>query len=167
MRNWCGLSNAIEPVSRTLLVELETDNAKGELFPGGYTDVHFKLPNNGHAVKIAANALLFQADGPRVATATPDGKVQLHAVTLGRDFGTDVEITTGIQAGDAVVLNPPALLANGAHVHVRPTPAAKADGPGTQPVMRSPRQRSRSHESQNPSLARDLRGTCCFHAGRL
>ena len=123
-------ANAIEPVSRTLLVELETDNAKGELFPGGYTDVHFKLPNNGHAVRIAANALLFQADGPRVATATPDGKVQLHAVTLGRDFGTDVEITTGIQAGDAVVLNPPALLANGAHVHVRPTPAAKADGPG-------------------------------------
>ncbi|WP_266182039.1 efflux RND transporter periplasmic adaptor subunit [Dyella humicola] len=120
-------ANAIEPVSRTLLVELETDNAKGELFPGGYTDVHFTLPNTSHAVRVAANALLFQSEGLRVATAAPNGRVVLHAVTLGRDFGTEVEITTGLQPGDAVILNPPASLASGSSVRVRQTPAAGAD----------------------------------------
>ncbi len=128
-------ANAIEPVSRTLLVELETDNAKGELFPGGYTDVHFKLPNTGHAVKIAANALLIQSDGPRVATATKDGHVVLHAVTLGRDFGTEVEITNGIQTGDAVILNPPASLASGSTVHVHKSdPAVSGAGATSDPA---------------------------------
>ncbi|WP_267221288.1 efflux RND transporter periplasmic adaptor subunit [Dyella silvae] len=120
-------ANAIESVSRTLLVELETDNAKGELFPGGYTDVHFTLPNTSHAVRVAANALLFQSDGLRVATAAPNGRVELHAVTLGRDFGTEVEITTGLQPGDPVILNPPASLASGSTVRVRQAPVASAD----------------------------------------
>lgn len=120
-------ANAIEPVSRTLLVELEADNGNGELFPGGYTDVHFKLPNSSHAVRVAANALLFQSEGTRVATVTPKGQVVLHPVTLGRDFGTEVEITTGINAGDAVILNPPASLASGSTVHVRHAEPASPD----------------------------------------
>jgi RND family efflux transporter MFP subunit len=112
-------ANAIEPVSRTLLVELEADNSKGELFPGGYTDVHFKLPNNSHSVRVAANALLFRSEGLAVATTTPDGHVVLREVTVGRDFGTDVEIATGLEAGDTVILNPPASLASGSVVRVR------------------------------------------------
>jgi RND family efflux transporter MFP subunit len=112
-------ADAIEPRARTLLVELEADNAKGELLPGGYTDVHFKLPVAERGVRISANALLFRAEGPGVATAGPDGHVVLHQITLGRDFGTFVEVLTGLEPGDAVVLNPPASLVTGAVVRVR------------------------------------------------
>jgi RND family efflux transporter MFP subunit len=112
-------ADAIDPRARTLLVELEADNAKGELLPGGYTEVHFKLPVADRGVRIAANALLFRAEGVRVATARPDGHVVLHKVTLGRDFGTAVEVLTGITRGDAVILNPPASLASNAEVRVR------------------------------------------------
>ena len=120
-------ANAIEPTARTLLVELQADNAKGELLPGGYTDVHFKVPSSEAGARIAANALLFRAEGPRVATVDRSGRVVLHEITLGRDFGTVIEVSTGIQVGDAVILNPPASLATGQIVHVRDdqkTPAA-------------------------------------------
>lgn len=112
-------ANAIEPQARTLLVELEADNAKGELLPGGYTEVHFKLPVADRGVRVSANALLFRAEGPQIATSGPDGRVVLHAVKLGRDFGTTVEIHTGIAPGDVVVLNPPASLETGAQVRLR------------------------------------------------
>ena len=112
-------ANAIEPRARTLLVELEADNANGELLPGGYTDVHFKLPGLDRGVRIAANALLFRAEGPRIATVEPNGRVSLHEITLGRDFGTVIEVETGIKAGDAVILNPPASLETGASVRVQ------------------------------------------------
>jgi RND family efflux transporter MFP subunit len=112
-------ANAIEPRARTLLVELEADNAKGELLPGGYTDVHFTLPSPDRGVRVASNALLFRAEGPRIATAGPDGHVVLHEITLGRDFGTVVEVSTGLKAGDVVILNPPASLQTGTVVRVQ------------------------------------------------
>jgi RND family efflux transporter MFP subunit len=111
-------ANAIEPRARTLLVELEVNNAKGELLPGGYTDVHFKLPIADRSVRVSANAVLFRAEGPQIAIAGPDGQVVLHEVTLGRDFGTAIEVLTGIAPGDAVVLNPPASLATGGQVRL-------------------------------------------------
>jgi RND family efflux transporter MFP subunit len=111
-------ANAIEPQARTLLIELEADNAKGELLPGGYTDVHFKLPIPDRGVRVSANALLFRTEGPQIATAGADGHVVLHEVTLGRDFGTAVEVLTGIAPGDAVVLNPPASVATGGLVRI-------------------------------------------------
>jgi RND family efflux transporter MFP subunit len=111
-------ANAIEPHARTLLVELEADNAKGELLPGGYTEVHFKLPIADRGVRVSATALLFRAEGPQIATTGPDGHVILHAVTLGRDFGTFIEVLTGIAPGDAVVLNPPASIATGGQVRL-------------------------------------------------
>jgi RND family efflux transporter MFP subunit len=112
-------ANAIEPRARTLLVELEADNAKGDLLPGGYTDVHFKLPGLDGGVRIAANALLFRAEGPRVATVEPNHHVVLHEITLGRDFGAVIEVATGLKAGDTVILNPPALLHTGTVVRVQ------------------------------------------------
>jgi RND family efflux transporter MFP subunit len=117
--NLVRTANAIEPRARTLLVELEADNAKGELLPGGYTDVHFKLLGLNRGVRIAANALLFRAEGPRIATVDSNGHVSLHEITLGRDFGTVIEVATGLKAGDAVILNPPASLETGVSVRVR------------------------------------------------
>jgi RND family efflux transporter MFP subunit len=111
-------ASAIDPHARTLLVQLEADNAKGELLPGGYTEVHFKLPIAGRGVLVSANALLFRAEGPQIATTGQDGHVVLHTVTLGRDFGTSVEVQTGIAPGDVVVLNPPTLLETGGQVRL-------------------------------------------------
>jgi RND family efflux transporter MFP subunit len=112
-------ANAINPNSRTLLVELETDNANGQLLPGGYTEVHFKLPAGDRGVQIPANALLFRAEGVRVATINNNGLVALHEVTLGRDFGSTIEVLAGVSAGDMVILNPPASATDGVTVHVR------------------------------------------------
>jgi multidrug efflux pump subunit AcrA (membrane-fusion protein) len=70
-------------------------------------------------VRVAANTLLFRAEGPRIATVAPDGRAVLHEITLGRDFGTMIEVPTGLTPGDAVILNPPASLETGVLVHVR------------------------------------------------
>jgi RND family efflux transporter MFP subunit len=124
-------ASAIEPRARTLLVELEADNAKGELLPGGYTEVHFKLSSDARGIQVSANALLFRAEGVQVATASADGHVVLHDVTMGRDFGAAVEILTGIEPGDSVLLNPPTSIATGAQVRLKqndkkPSPDARS-----------------------------------------
>jgi len=121
-------ADAIDPRARTLLVQLEADNSKGELLPGGYTDVRFKLPVATQGVRVSGSALLFRAEGLRIATAGPDGKVALHEITLGRDFGTMVEVLTGVVPGDAVILNPPASIQSGAVVHVRADEKTPAKG---------------------------------------
>lgn len=88
----------------------EADNTNGEILPGGYTDVHFRLPAATRGVNVAANTLLFRAEGPRIATVAPDGRVLLHKITLGCDFGRTIEVPTGLAPGEAVILNPPASL---------------------------------------------------------
>ena len=99
-------AQALDPTARTLLVELQADNANGELLPGGLTQVHLKSPPSNPSVRVPASALLFRAEGLRVATVEND-KATLHEVILGRDFGKDVEILSGIQAGQSVILDPP------------------------------------------------------------
>ncbi|ACI51216.1 efflux transporter, RND family, MFP subunit [Gluconacetobacter diazotrophicus PA1 5] len=127
-------AGALQPDARTLLVQLRADNAQGALLPGGYTEVHFKLRRADRGVRIPANALLFRAEGLRVATLSPDGRASLHAITQGRDFGTTVEILTGIAPGDRVILNPPSSLADGERVHVAsPAPAQAAARPDRHP----------------------------------
>ena len=100
-------ANAINPAARTLLVELEADNASGELLAGSYTEVHFKLPARADAVYLPANALLFREDGMKVASVGSDNRVALRSIKIGRDLGDRVEVLSGIAAGESVVLNPP------------------------------------------------------------
>ncbi|WP_029605245.1 efflux RND transporter periplasmic adaptor subunit [Kozakia baliensis] len=111
-------AHALQPENRTLLVQLRIDNQKGELFPGGYTEVHFKIPPVNPGISIPASALLFRAEGLQVATLTPDRHVKLHDITQGRDFGTDVEILKGLEPNEPVILNPPAALVDGQKVRV-------------------------------------------------
>ncbi|NVN13803.1 efflux RND transporter periplasmic adaptor subunit, partial [Nguyenibacter vanlangensis] len=77
-------ANALQPGPRTLLAQLRADNPRGELLPGGYAQVRLVLPVPDRGVRIPANALLFRAEGLRVATLAPDGRARLHAVTMGR-----------------------------------------------------------------------------------
>ena len=113
-------AGAIEPGSRTLLTELEADNARGEILAGSYAQVRFTDSVAAPTLTLSANTLLFRAEGIRVGVVTADGKVELRSVKLGRDFGQTVEILEGVGAGDRVIINPPDSLANGLAVRVAP-----------------------------------------------
>jgi RND family efflux transporter MFP subunit len=118
-------ARALDPQSRTLLVELEVDNAAEELFPGSFTEVHFKLPAAGRGGRLSGNTLLFRAEGLRVAVVGADNKVTLKPITLGRDFGTSVEVATGLGPADRVIVNPPAAIQTGDMVRIAEAKAVK------------------------------------------
>jgi RND family efflux transporter MFP subunit len=109
-------ASAIDPKSRTLKVELDIDNVSGELLPGSFTEVHFKFSPAGHPLILPANSFLFRAEGVQVASIGADGKVKLKTITLGRDFGTEVEVVTGLSATDQVIVNPSAAISDGDEV---------------------------------------------------
>jgi RND family efflux transporter MFP subunit len=123
-------SNAIDAATRTLLAQLVIDNKKSELLPGAYTEVHFKLPPGatGESYKLPANVLLFRGDGMHVGVVGPDNKVVLKPVSVGRDYGSDIEVIQGLSADDNVILSPPDSLADGVVVRVvTPKPAPKSE----------------------------------------
>jgi RND family efflux transporter MFP subunit len=126
-------AEALDPAARTLQVQLELDNAKGELFPGAYADVHFKLPSDTQALRVPANTLLFRTAGLQIGVVGANDTVALKSVTQGRDFGSSVEILAGLNADDKVVLNPPDSLQDGQKVHVAPPPKPPADQGNSQP----------------------------------
>jgi multidrug efflux pump subunit AcrA (membrane-fusion protein) len=99
-------------------VELQVDNTQGELFPGAYAEVHFKLPGSSSTLRVPATALIFRNQGLQVATVGPDNKAKLHSIIQGRDFGTSVEVLSGISADDQVVINPPDSLSDGGTVRI-------------------------------------------------
>jgi RND family efflux transporter MFP subunit len=111
-------SRALDPNLRTLQVELLVDNSKGELFPGAYAQVHFKLPGNTATLRVPATALVFRAAGLQVATLEQGDRVKLKSIEQGRDFGTSVEVLTGLSAEDVIVLNPPDSISDGEQVRV-------------------------------------------------
>jgi multidrug efflux pump subunit AcrA (membrane-fusion protein) len=117
-------SNALDATSRTLLAQLIVDNAKHELLPGGYAEVRFSLTASGQSpsYKLPANVLLFRGEGTQVATVDAQNRVVLKPVTIGRDYGSDIEIVQGLTANDNVVLSPPDSLTDHAEVRVaKPT----------------------------------------------
>jgi RND family efflux transporter MFP subunit len=111
-------AETIDQVSRTLLVELEADNARGELLPGSYVQVHFKLPKAESVSVLPVNTLIFRSEGVRVAALRPDSSIGLVPVTLGRDFGTEIEVLTGVGPDSRVVVSPPDSLVEGQKVRV-------------------------------------------------
>jgi RND family efflux transporter MFP subunit len=116
-------SNALDPILRTLQVELELDNAKGEIFPGAYAEVHFKIPASAETLRLPANTVLFRAAGLQVATLDTDHRVRLKSIVQGRDFGNTIEVLSGLEPNEVVVLNPPDSITNGQQVRIA-TPAA-------------------------------------------
>lgn len=121
-------AQAIDPSARTLLVELHADNPQGLLQPGTYAEVHFNLPPNPNVLTIPATALVFRQEGLQVAVVGPNGKAELKSVTLGRNFGDDVEVLTGLSPTDEVIDSPPDSIANGEVVQVvNPAAASAAD----------------------------------------
>jgi len=111
-------ANAIDPQSRTVLVELQADNPKGELWPGTFAQVTFQLPGNPDVLLVPAGALIFQEHGAQVATVDADDHVHLRAVMIGQDEGTNLEVLGGLTPEDRVIDSPPDTLSEGETVHV-------------------------------------------------
>jgi RND family efflux transporter MFP subunit len=109
-------ADAIDHSTRTLNVEIDINNGKGVLRPGAYVFAHFHVPPIGNTVTVPSNTLLFRAEGLRVGVVRGD-RVQLVPVTIGHDFGSSVEITSGLAAADEVILDPSDSLASGVEVH--------------------------------------------------
>jgi len=98
-------ANSIETSSRTLLVEVDVDNPTGQLLPGAYVFVHLKLPDETRSVTIPSNTLIFRKEGLQVGLVR-NGKAELVPVKIGRDYGNSVEIVSGLQPTDAVIVDP-------------------------------------------------------------
>lgn len=111
-------SKAIDPASRTLLVEVDVDNSKGELFPGAYTQVHFKLDNSQPSLIVPVSTLMFRAEGLRIGVVRGGDTAKLIPITIGRDDGRVVEIVSGLQPQSEVIQNPPDSLIDGEKVHI-------------------------------------------------
>ena len=121
-RKFCGqvarTANAVDPGSRTLLTEVDVPNPAGTLLQGEYAEVHFDVKLSGNRLSVPINALLFRPEGTMAAVVGPDSRLVLKKLTVGRDFGTAVEVLQGIDAQDAIVVNPPDSLENGQQVTV-------------------------------------------------
>ena len=115
-------ANAIDLASRTLLVEVDVDNPTGQLLPGAYVFVHLKLPDQTHSVTIPSNTLIFRKEGLQVGVVRND-KVELLPVKISRDYGNSVEIVSGLQPSDAVVVDPSDSLVGGMSVRLSSKPA--------------------------------------------
>ena len=119
-------ANSIDPASRTLLVEMDVDNPDGRLLPGAYVSVHLKLPNLIRSVTVPAETLLFRSEGLRVGVVRED-RAELVPVKIGNDYGSTVEIVSGLRPSDEVIANPSDSLTNGSPVRVlSPQPAEGA-----------------------------------------
>jgi RND family efflux transporter MFP subunit len=119
-------SNSIDLTTRTLLVEVDVDNPTGELLPGAYTQVHLKVPSGAQAVILPVSAMLFRSEGMQAATVEDSNRVQLRNVLIGRDFGSEIEVLSGIKASDWVIVNPSDSLVTGEKVRLAAAPASGA-----------------------------------------
>ncbi len=117
-------SNAVDPATRTLLVEVDVKNPSGELLPGSYTEVHLNTSRAVPALLVPVSAMILEPDGLRLGTVDSNNIAHLIHVSPGRDFGTTVEILTGLEPGQEVISNPPDSLTDGEKVRiVTPKPA--------------------------------------------
>jgi len=126
-------ADAFDLASRTLLVEVDVDNPTGELLPGAYTEVHLKIPNEVSSYILPVAALIFRSQGLQVGVL--DGaKARLVPVTLGRDFGGEVEVVSGLTGQEQVIVNPPDSLIDGEEVRVAQGPAPASPSQHAQPA---------------------------------
>jgi len=118
-------SNALEENSRTALIELQADNPDGKLWPGAFTEVQFHIPSDPGTLRIPSTALIFGANGMRVAAVDANNKVVLKSVRLGHDLGNRVEIQSGLSLTDRLIDNPQESIEAGAIVRIAGADAKK------------------------------------------
>jgi RND family efflux transporter MFP subunit len=119
-------AEAIDQSTRTLLVEIRVNNPTGTLFSGAYAEVHLKLPTATSAFILPVNTLLFRSEGLRVAAVTDGKHAELKPITLGHDFGSEVEVVAGLTGDESIIANPPDSLVSGEEVRIA-KPAASGE----------------------------------------
>src|SRR6266487_1294549 len=117
-------SGAVSPDSRTMLVELQVQNAKNEILPGSYATVRVPQVALGKLVTLPDNTLIFRGKSVQVGIVDAKGVVQLRDIKVGRDFGVQSEILSGVSESDEVIVNPSDSLTTGTTVRLAATPAA-------------------------------------------
>jgi RND family efflux transporter MFP subunit len=115
-------ASAIDQATRTLLVEILVANPTGTLLTGAYAEVHLKLPTAVSSLLLPVNTLMFRAEGLRVATVTDGQHAELKPITVGHDFGSEVEVVAGLTGDEAVIANPPDSLVSGQAVRISQAP---------------------------------------------
>jgi RND family efflux transporter MFP subunit len=142
-------AESIDQATRTLLTEVDVPNKAGQLLPGGYAQVHLQVNVKAERLQVPVNSLLFRSEGLRAVVIDSSHRVHLQPLTIGRDYGTTLEVLNGLKADDWIVLNPPDALEDGQQVHVKevpnptvPAPAGQAGAPpsGQQPKSANPPQ---------------------------
>jgi multidrug efflux system membrane fusion protein len=118
-------AESIDPATRTLLTEVDVPNKDGRLLPGSLGEVHFSVGTGVNKVTVPVNAMLFRAEGPRVAVVGSDNKIQLRPINIGRDYGATLEILGGISPADRIVINPADSLEEGQQVNVAQPPSSQ------------------------------------------
>lgn len=118
-------AEAIDMASRTLLAEVDVENADGRLLPGAFTEVHLKLRSKVASLLLPVNTLVFRSQGLEVGVVRGD-KAQLVPIQMGRDYGVEVEVVSGIGEDDRVIVNPPDSLISGTTVRVAEAAPAKS-----------------------------------------
>lgn len=111
-------AKAIDPASRTLLVEVDVKNPTGELYPGAFAQVHFNLNNTRPSLIVPVSALIFRTKGLQVGTVVNGSKAKLVPITIGHDDGNVVEVVNGLNPDDEVIQSPPDSLIDGETVQV-------------------------------------------------
>jgi RND family efflux transporter MFP subunit len=111
-------AGAIDAATRTLLTEVDVDNASGELRPGAYAEVHLLIPEGSRSLILPVSTLMFRSEGLRVGVVRDGNQAELVPVVLGKDYGNEVEIVSGLNENDLVIANPPDSLSSGARVQV-------------------------------------------------
>ena len=122
-------ANAIDPNTRTLLVEVDVPNPTGTLLSGAYAELHLKLPTTISTYILPVNTFLFRQEGLRVAAVTDGKHAQLKPITLGHDFGNEAEVIAGLDGNESIIVNPPDSIESGQEVRVV-TPAVSGAAQG-------------------------------------
>src|SRR5437667_212596 len=113
-------AGALDPTSRTMQVEVQVPNHDGNLYAGMYGQVKFLLPDDNAPIVVPADAFVFRAQGPQVVTVTNDNRIHWQKISVGRDFGTQLEVLDGLAENTKVVINPNDDLVEGIQVQVKP-----------------------------------------------
>src|SRR5438105_8802946 len=130
-------AGALDPQSRTMQVEVQVPNHEGKLYAGMYGQVKFLLPDDNAPIVVPADAFVFRAQGPQVVTVTNDDRLHWQKISVGRDFGTQLEVLDGLAENTKVVINPNDDLVEGIQVQVKPAEkpkAAVAETPASSPT---------------------------------
>jgi RND family efflux transporter MFP subunit len=122
------MADALDPATRTMLVEVQVPNPDGSLFPGMYAEVSFNSSRVDPPLLIPGSVLVVRGDGTQVALVNPDNTVHFQKIEISRDYGDRLEVASGLKPGDRIVSNPGDDVREGVKVNpvaAAPQPAAK------------------------------------------